>query len=64
MTKISFKNGNIPDSEFDSKELKRGIEKEKEHTDVAEIAKQIVKAHLKEHPDYYKVLDKAERMMK
>ena len=41
-----------PDSEFDAKQLKRGIEVEKEHTESTLIAKLIAKDHLKEIPDY------------
>lgn len=45
---------------FDDREVKRGIEVEKEHTKDDEIAKQIALDHLKEKPDYYAKLRKVE----
>jgi predicted Zn-dependent peptidase len=51
-----FKNGDIPDSKFDRKQLAIGTEIETEHTDNRDIAKMIAKAHLSERKDYYKVL--------
>jgi hypothetical protein len=56
---IKFKKGNIPDSKFNKQQLKVGIRVEKEHTNNAAIAKQIVKAHLSENKNYYKKLKKA-----
>jgi hypothetical protein len=44
---------NRPDSDFDAKELKMGIEVEMEHTTDPEIAKEIAKDHLSEDPKYY-----------
>jgi hypothetical protein len=54
------KHNDIPDEEFDAKELAMGIEIEMEHTDDAGIAKAIAKDHLKELPDYYTRLKKME----
>jgi hypothetical protein len=43
-----------PDSAFDKKQLDKGKEEEKkEHTNDDEIAKEIVKDHLTEDPEYY-----------
>lgn len=42
-----------PSSEFDSGELAKGVEVEKEHTDDEDLAEEIAKDHLKEIPDYY-----------
>jgi len=39
------KHNDIPDEEFDSKQLNMGIEVEKEHTDNEEEAKSIAKDH-------------------
>lgn len=47
------KHKNVPDSEFDSSELEKGIKVEMEHTDNPEIAKNIAKDHLSEIKDYY-----------
>ncbi|KKK54127.1 hypothetical protein LCGC14_3087880, partial [marine sediment metagenome] len=46
--------------EFDSDELAKGIEVEKEHTDDENLAEEIAKDHLKEIPDYYTRLRKME----
>ena len=54
------KHNDVPDSKFNPKELKMGIEVEKEHTDKPEIAKKIAKDHLSEFPDYYTRLKKME----
>jgi hypothetical protein len=51
-----FKKGDIPDEQFDRKQLAIGTEIETEHTDNRDIAKMIAKAHLSERNDYYKVL--------
>lgn len=50
-----------PDSEFDSTQLKKGIEVEFEHTKSKLVAKLIAKDHLSEIPDYYTRLDKMEK---
>lgn len=44
-----------------AKELKRGIEVEKEHTRDTETAREIALDHLAEIPDYYTRLDKMEK---
>jgi len=54
------KHNDVPDSEFNSKELKMGIEVEKEHSDDHKIRKHIAKDHLSEFPDYYTRLKKME----
>ena len=46
-------------SDFDPKELKMGIEVEKEHTDDIKVATEIAMDHLKEYPNYYTRLKKA-----
>jgi hypothetical protein len=48
-------------SKVDPKELKIGIEVEKEHTDDLEIAKSIALDHLAEIDDYYSRLIKMEQ---
>jgi hypothetical protein len=55
-----LKKADIPDREFDSQELVRGMDTELEHTDDLEVAKAIAKAHLCESKDYYKRLEKME----
>lgn len=50
---------NKPDSVFNKKELKKGINHETEHTADKSIAKEIAKDHLSEREDYYTALDKA-----
>jgi hypothetical protein len=57
---INLKHGNDPDDKYDAKQLKRGIEVEKEHIDNPVVSKMIAKAHLAEIPDYYTRLDKME----
>ena len=59
-----MKKGDVPDSKFDSTALNQGTNVEKEHTDDPEIAKQIAKAHLSEHPEYYKALKIIEKGLK
>jgi len=54
------KHNDIKDSEFDAKELKRGIEVEMEHTDDPEVARAISKDHLMELKNYYTLLDEME----
>lgn len=51
----------IPDSHFDPKALKDGIEVEMEHTTDRGIAKEIAKDHLYEDPKYYVKLAKMEK---
>jgi len=55
------KHNNIPDEKYDAKQLKMGIEVEKEHTDCPKIAKAIAKDHLAECADYYTRLAKMEK---
>jgi hypothetical protein len=55
------KHNNVPDSDFDSEELKKGIKIEMEHTDNKEFAKCIAKDHLSEIKDYYTRLIKMEK---
>lgn len=47
------KHNSVPDSKFNSKQLKLGIATELEHTKNKEIAKLIAKDHLVELPNYY-----------
>lgn len=63
---IVGKHNDIPDSEFDSKELEAGIKVEMEHTDDPEIAKKIAKDHLSEPglSDYYTRLIAMEKQAK
>lgn len=58
------KHKHIHDSEFDSNELKMGIEVELEHTDSKIISKEIAKDHLAECPDYYTRLERMEEECK
>jgi len=45
---------NVPDSQFDPRQLQTGIRIEmEEHTKNPVVAKEIAKDHLSEHPDYY-----------
>ncbi len=55
-----FKHGNDSDKSFNKKQLKMGIEVEKEHSDDIKIRKQIAKAHLVENPEYYTYLKEME----
>ena len=55
---------NVPDSYFNKRELNKGIKVEYEHTPVKAAAKEIVKDHLMESPDYYKELAKMEKKLK
>lgn len=50
---IVGKHNNVSSKKFDEKQLRMGIDVEKEHTDVPEVAKAIAKDHLSEIPDYY-----------
>ena len=62
-TNFSFcgigKHNDVPDSEFDPKELALGIKSELEHTNDPSIAKKIAKDHLMEKRNYYTLLLKA-----
>jgi len=58
------KHNDVPDEKFDSKQLKLGIDVEKEHTDDPDVAKSIAKDHLAEIPDYYDRLLKMEKEAK
>ena len=53
-----------PDSKFDKKELDKGKNHEKEHTNDDDIAKEISKDHLTEDPEYYDKLEKVEAASK
>jgi hypothetical protein len=55
------KHRHMPDSHFDSKQLKIGTQIELEHTDDLNIAKEIAKDHLAECKDYYTRLIKLEK---
>jgi hypothetical protein len=56
---------NRPDSDFDAKELKKGMKVEMEHTKDPKVAKEIVKDHLTEFPKgYYEGLYKLEKKLK
>ena len=55
------RHNNISDSKFNKKQLKLGIDVEKEHSDDPEISKRIAKDHLSELPDYYTRLNKMEK---
>lgn len=50
-----------PDSAYDTEQLKKGVEVEKEHTDDEETAKKIAKDHLDECPTYYDKLQDMEK---
>ena len=50
----------VPDDKFDPKELARGVEVEREHTQSNLVAKLVAKDHLAEIPDYYTRLDRME----
>ena len=52
------------DSEYDEKQLNKGIEVEMEHTTQKDIAKIITKHHLDEFPTYYTALDEMEKKLK
>jgi hypothetical protein len=53
------KHNNIPDWDFNQRELALGIRIEMEHTDDRAVAKKIVKDHLVEFANYYSRLRKA-----
>ena len=52
---------NKKDEEFDEKQLEKGEEVEKEHTDDEDIANEIAKDHLTEKKDYYDKLEDMEK---
>lgn len=54
---------NRPDSDFDSEQLRIGIEIEMEHTNDKEKAKEIAKDHLIEDPQYYQKLREMEEKL-
>jgi hypothetical protein len=58
---IIGKHNDVPDDQFDFKQLKMGIQVEYEHTDSYDIAKAIAKDHLMELPDYYTRLANMEK---
>lgn len=64
LIEIQKEKDDMDDSNFDPKELKMGIEIEKEHTDDIQLAKKISKDHLKEFPKYYTRLKKMEKQAK
>ena len=49
------------DSDFDSKQLAKGMKVEMEHTDDKAMAKDIAKDHLVEDPKYYDHLEVMEK---
>ncbi len=55
------KHKDVPDTKFNSKQLKMGEKVETEHTDAPGIKRQIAKDHLAEIPDYYTRLNKMEK---
>jgi len=70
LTKLSKKKEKVPgglgdgrpDSDFDPKQLAKGIEIEVEHTKDKDLAKEIAKDHLTELPNYY-INDKGENRL-
>ncbi len=52
------------DSDYDTKQLNKGIQIELEHNSNKEIAKSIAKDHLDEFPNYYIELEKMENKLK
>ena len=56
---LHLKYGKLPDNRFNKTQLRMGIKTEHEHTNCSKLAKQIAKAHLVEHKDYYTRLRKA-----
>lgn len=60
----SIKHAHVHNSQFDPRQLARGIEVELEHTNSRKCAEAIVKGHLVEHPRYYDFLDEMEKKMK
>lgn len=62
MVGLVSKHGDVPDEEFDSEALQKGMEIEKEHTNSDVLAKAIAKDHLFENPDYYDEYDKGSHL--
>ena len=62
--KIMFKQGGVPDSRFNRRQLDLGARVEREHTNNPCLAKQIAKAHLVENANYYKMLKQMETKMR
>ena len=60
----ALKHGTDPDDKFDPKQLKMGVDVEKEHHDDSVVAKAIAKAHCYEIKDYYTRLNKMEKEAK
>jgi hypothetical protein len=58
------KHRDVPITKYCPKQVKIGLEIEKEHSDNPEIAGQITKDHLAEFPDYYTRLLKLEKEAK
>ena len=58
------KHSDVPDDNFDPKELKMGIAIEQEHTPYPEMAKAIAKDHLTEIDSYYTLLKQMESRTK
>lgn len=52
---------NRPDSDFDMKNILKGMKVEREHTTDKRIQKEIAKDHLTEDPQYYQKLEKMEK---
>jgi len=52
-----------PDSDFDKKQIEKGVKVEKEHTPDKAIRKEIAKDHLTEHEKYYDFLEDMESKM-
>jgi hypothetical protein len=54
----------LPDEMFDPEQLAIGIEVEMEHTNDKDLAKEIAKDHIREHPNYYTLLKDMEAKAK
>ena len=59
-----LKHSKDPDEDFDADQLAEGMKVEAEHTDNKWVQKAIAKAHLAEHPEYYKALAAMEEELK
>jgi len=59
LTELQLDVPTVDEKDVDPKQLKKGIETEKEHTTDEKIAKKIALAHLGEDPKYYSKLSKA-----
>src|SRR5574343_1929167 len=51
----------IPDDAYKSKDVKKGMKVEKEHSKSKKVQKEIAKDHLTEDPKYYDKLEKIEK---